>query len=46
MKYFKLYEQYSQYQGKDLVIVDIQPEYENGFSFETEDYINFFKRKS
>ena len=41
MKYFKLYEQYSQYQGKDLVVVDIQPEYEGGFGFATEDYINF-----
>lgn len=41
MKYFKLFEQYNQYQGKDLVIVDIQPEYEGGFDFHTEDFISF-----
>lgn len=41
MKYFKLYEDYTSYQGKDLIIVDIQPEYEKTFTFDTYDFVNF-----
>jgi hypothetical protein len=41
MKRIKLFENFNNYKGKDLVIVDIQPEYEKGFDFETYEFTEF-----
>lgn len=41
MKYLKLFENFSSYRNKDLVVVDIQPEYETGFDFSIFDFTAF-----
>ena len=41
MKHLKLFESHSSYNGKDLIIVDIQKEYEDGFSFEIYEFTSF-----
>jgi hypothetical protein len=41
MKYLSLFESYVNYHNKDLVIIDIQPEYENVFSFDISEFTAF-----
>ena len=43
MKYLKLFEEYTSYHGKDLIVVDIQPEYEDFLSntFSIGDFCQF-----
>lgn len=42
--YENLLRETGDYQGKDLLVVDIQPEYEDGFSYWFQDFIKFINK--